>query len=291
MERFFSVAIFLFLLLSCESPEPENTPVVPPDPTGPVTVLLSADGVTDTYALIASKGYGNEAPDASHSAFGQHIRQIWDAALGKYVFAFYLHLTPDDDRGESVDRQRNEIKTWDQSPANMIATKGQTHTYKWKFCLPSGFQPSGEFSHIHQIKPVALASGGDEIPMITLTARKKSAGNKLQLIYRAPRVGTTESVNSYLAEIDLGDFPGQWVEVTETVTYDTPSSYSIIIRRLGDSKQLLNYASSSLVLWRTDTKFTRPKYGLYRKTSSGDQAVEGLRDEVVLFADFALTEE
>jgi hypothetical protein len=205
------------------------------------------------------------------------------------VFAFLLHLTPDNDRGVDSDRQRNEIKTWDKSPAGMIAAKGETHTYRWKFKLPAGFKASTAFSHIHQLKPVAKASGGDEIPVITLTARKKNP-DKLQLIYRAPAT-TTASPNTYLREVDLANFLGEWVHVEETVTYNTPSDYHIVITRLRDDKVLLEYTGATLILWRSDTKLVRPKYGLYRQITANGAPIKGLRDETLLYADFELHEE
>jgi hypothetical protein len=265
-----------------------DLPNPPPDNDTDTVTLLAADGVTDTYTLIRSKSYDVETPDDAHTPPEKHIAQTFDATLNKYVFEFYLHLTPDNDRGEDSDRQRNEIKTWDKSPANMIAVKGETHIYRWKFKLPAGFQTSTAFSHIHQLKPVATASSGDEIPVITLTARKKSP-DKLQLIYRAPATATA-SPNTYLKEVNLSDFLDEWVSVEETATYDTPSFYRIKIVRIRDGKTLLEYSDNTLVLFRSDTKFVRPKYGLYRQIKSGDAAIDGLRDETLRFADFELEE-
>ena len=258
-----------------------------------ISVLLEADKTKNTYDLIREKGYEIEVPDGDHTPSEEHITQTFDSTLNKDVFEFTLHLTPDNDKNKENDRQRNEIKTWDKSPANMIAVAGETHIYRWKFMLPVDFQASEAFSHIHQLKPVAKNAGGDEIPVITLTARKKTTSkettNKLELIYRAP----ANSDNDYLERVDLQDFLGEWVSVEETVTYSKPSKYYIKIVRISDKKTLLEYSDRSsepLILFRDDTEFVRPKYGLYRQIKNGLTDIPGLKDEILRFADFQLIE-
>jgi hypothetical protein len=145
-------------------------------------VTLNANGPGSTYELINSvlaPGYNAvEDPDASHTVFGRHIAEVFDATLNKNVFEFYSHVTPDDDpQTGSPDRQRVEIKTYNQSPANLIGTTGETVTYKWYFRVPTGYQPSTTFTHLHQIKPV---DGDDGDPLFTLTPRKGTP-NKMEL--------------------------------------------------------------------------------------------------------------
>ncbi len=65
-----------------------------------------------------------------------------------------MHVTPDNDRTINYDRQRAEIKTYDQSPDSFIGVEGEIITYRWKFKLPVGFRQSSSFTHIHQIKAV-----------------------------------------------------------------------------------------------------------------------------------------
>ena len=89
--------------------------------------ILSADGPGNTYELINSilaPGYDAvEDPDCSHQGFGRHIDEIFDPELNRYVFRFYIHTSPDNDRCLNYDRQRNEIKSYDQSPDSLIATE------------------------------------------------------------------------------------------------------------------------------------------------------------------------
>lgn len=109
-------------------------------------ITLNADGPGNTYELINSvlaPGYDVvENSECVHPAFGRHITEVWDTDLSSYVFEFYSHVTPDNDRCIVFDRQRIEIKTYDQSPVNLIGTLGETITYKWRFKLATGFQPS-----------------------------------------------------------------------------------------------------------------------------------------------------
>ncbi len=55
------------------------------------------------------------------------------------VFRFFIHAAIDNDRCINFDRQRNEIKTYEPSPANLKRIIGETVEYKWKFKLPTGF--------------------------------------------------------------------------------------------------------------------------------------------------------
>ena len=247
-------------------------------------ILLEADGPGNTYELINSvfaPNGGNvvETPDCAHPEFGRHIVEVWDADLQKYVFEFYLHVTPDNDRCINFDRQRVEIKTYEPSPDNLKGISGETVIYKWLFKIPAGFQPSSNFTHLHQIKPV----GGDEdTPIFALTARKGNP-NKLELNYY-------ESSNQSaikLKTIYLSWLENSWVEVTEKIKIDSVTgTYFISIKRVGDNSLLLSYENNKLLTIRPDNNFIRPKWGIYRSLLSS----QDLRDESVRFADFSIEE-
>lgn len=246
--------------------------------------ILSADGPGNTYELITSVlapgANPVEAPDCSHPGFGRHIEEVWDNDLGKNVFVFHIHVSPDDDRCINFDRQRNEIKTYDQSPSNLKGVEGETVIYKWKFKLGAGFEPSANFTHLHQIKAV----GGPEadMPQFTLTARAGSP-QWLQLRY----VETNSVVT--LTQVPLNNFKDTWVEVVETITYGDYGdlgSYEISANRVSDGTLLLYHQNNSIRTWMTGAEFMRPKWGIYR--SLNDPTV--LNDEQVRFADFCIEE-
>jgi len=240
-------------------------------------VVLNADGPGNTYELINSKlapGFDVvENPECVHPAFGRHIAEVLDATLNTFVFEFYSHVAEDNDRCINFDRQRVEIKTYDQSPANLKGTVGETITYQWKFRLAPGFQPSSSFTHIHQIKPV---NGDDGDPLFTLTARKGSP-HKLELIHD----NTTK-----IAILDLSQFTGVWVEATETIKVGANGSFAMRIKRVSDGVELLNYSNNNIMTIRANNDFIRPKWGIYRSlNNAGD-----LRDESIRFNSFSIEE-
>ena len=257
--------------------------------------MLQADGNdAGTYELIISRGYMYETPDNSGehaSAPFRHIGQSYDSFLKKPVFDFYLHILNDDDRGKAniTDRQRNEIKTDSHSPASMVAQRGEKLRITWKFRLPEGMKTTKKFSHVHQLKGIDNKEGTADVglPLITFTCRSLSSGaQQFQIIHTAGKL--EGAANTYLAKVNLADFLGEWVSVTETVTCDDKGSYSVVITRLRDNKELVNLNKVSVDLWREGTTGIRPKWGLYRNFGEGRSLAGELRDEVLHFADFRI---
>ena len=250
----------------------------PPEPRG---VALKADGPGGTYELITSVlapgANPIETPDCSHPTFGDHIDEIFDNDLNTNVFRFHIHVDPDNDRCIKFDRQRNEIKSYDKSPDKLLGVESEKVVYKWKFKLQSGFQSSPNFTHIHQLKSV----GGnyESMPMYTLTTRKGSP-DQLELRYAETDSQTT------LKKTDLSPFVDTWLEVTETITYDTSGSYEIEIKKVSDNSILFEYANNAIMNWRPGADFVRPKWGIYRSLINK----QDLQDEEVLFADFNIME-
>jgi hypothetical protein len=248
-------------------------------------VVLEANGPGNTYELINSvlaPNGGNvvEHPECVHPEFERHITEVWDSELNQHVFAFHIHVTPDNDRCINFDRQRMEIKTYDASPANLKGTHGETIVYKWKFRLPVGFQPSANFTHLHQIKAV----GGDaDDPLFVLTARKGNP-NKMELNYYVDSDLNSEKLTS----VNLSLFEGNWVEVTERIRVDNINgTYSIEIKNVSTAATILSYSNNKMLTIRADNSFIRPKWGIYRSLLNA----QDLRDEIVLFNSFSIQEE
>lgn len=245
--------------------------------------ILTADGPGNTYELInavLAPGYNAvEHPDCSHNSFSRHIEEVFDTDLNKYVFLFHIHSLPDNDRCINIDRQRNEIKTYDKSPDSLLGVLQERVEYQWKFKLDSAFQPSTKFTHIHQLKAV----GGSEssMPLITLTPRKANP-DKLQLRYADALTQST------IYETDLAPFKGVWIQAKETVLYDEVGlgQYEILLTKIQGGDTLFHYTNAAIRMWKTNATFIRPKWGIYR--SLQDSA--SLRNEQVLFADFSIEE-
>jgi hypothetical protein len=248
-------------------------------------VTLNADGPGSTYELIngvLAPGYDAvEHAECIHSSFGRHIAEVFDTDLNQNVFEFYIHLTPDNDRcTSSMDRQRVEIKTYDQSPANLKGTIGETVTYKWKFKIPTGFKPSSGFTHIHQIKPV---DGDEDNPLFTITLRKGTP-NKLEVNHYDATL--PNNVLTKLVNVNMSSFENTWVEATQTITVGANGKYSMMIKRVSDNFVLVNYTNNDIVTIRPDNTFIRPKWGIYRSLS----APADLRDDAIRFANFSIQE-
>lgn len=243
-------------------------------------MLLQADGTTETYTLLTQNlapGYHPvETPDCAHPEFGKHINQIWDSTLEKYVFEFHIHTDNDNDRCINFDRQRNEIKTYDQSPNELLGHENETVTYTWKMKLPNDFKSSQKFTHLHQLKSV----GGnyDSMPLYTLTTRKGTP-DKLELRYAELDSQTT------LKKTDLLPLLGIWVSITETITYGDSGDYSLTIKQQSNQEVLFEYTAQNKIHWRPDGEFVRPKWGIYRSLVNK----EDLQDEVIRYTDFSIT--
>lgn len=232
-------------------------------------VELKSDGPGNTYELInsvlAPGKSAVEAPDnmklGNHPSFGKHIAEVWDADLKTNVFEFYAHINFENtDKSKTTDnepvanveqKQRIEIKSFEPSPDNLKGTLGETITYQWKFRVPKGFQPSTNFTHLHQIKAV----GGDQdMPIFTLSA-KKGKVNQFNVVHNNVDI---------VASIDLAELEGVWVEITEVIKVGANGTYSVGIKRVKDGKELLSYSNPNLETIRPDNTFIRPKWGIYR---------------------------
>src|SRR5262245_14932756 len=102
----------------------------PIDSIAQVTVI--ADGPGNTYELLESRGFGLETPDCGHAV--RHVREVFDSALGKNVFAFDAHRDLDDDRCTNFDRQRMEDRTAprDANQDRLQHANGETAYYRWR---------------------------------------------------------------------------------------------------------------------------------------------------------------
>lgn len=244
--------------------------------------VLVADGPGDTYeAITAAFAPGSnpiEVPDCGHEDFGRHIDEIFDDEVNTNVFRFVLHTDIDNDRclPQFDDRQRNEIKTFGNSPDHLLAVEGETVEYKWTFKIDEGFQGSPNFTHLHQLKSVGDVNSST--PTITLTARGSS--NRMELRFASADDQDTEATAS------LDEFRGEWVEVYERVSYGLPGTYELEITRLSDNSIIMSHTDNNIDIWRAGADFIRPKWGIYRSLVNA----QDLRDEFVLYRDFSIEE-
>jgi hypothetical protein len=244
-------------------------------------VLVTADGPGGTYERLESFGFGLETPDCDHEV--RHVREVLDGTLNKHVFAFDAHVDTvvDNDRCTNFDRQRMEVKTapGDNNQSILQHTNGQTAYYRWKFKLPSGFRPSGNFTHIFQIKAQAGSDAG--APLVTITPR--SNPDRIQIIWTGP---SGSSSNGVKRETSMAPFVNTWVEAFVQYRSADSGSVHLDIKRLSDGATLISWDSGTVDTWRSGNNYNRGKWGIYRSLNS----IGSLRDETVLFADWCVSE-
>ena len=72
----------------------------------------------------------------------------------------------------------------------------------------------------------------------------------------------------------------------EVARFTEDGVYSVIIKRMRDSKVIAKLDDVSLDLWRSGCTGMRPKWGLYRWFGTDRSSAYLLRDECLKFADF-----
>ncbi len=239
-------------------------------------------------------GYGGHM-DGVHGDVDQ------DPTFNKYVFRFDIHIDPviDGDRCSSstVDRQRNEMKsiTNNSTWAKVQGNWDEWQILEWKFRLPAGFQPTGSFCHIHQLKAQDGPNNGS--PVITITPRASSssgANKRMQIIHSVD--GASTGKGTVVDNIPLSDFENEWVQVREETHYAHDGYYAVTITRISDGKVLIKFEDGHIDMWRIGSSYIRSKFGIYRSLAGGrlNQDPVGqsplLKNESIWIADFRVYE-
>jgi hypothetical protein len=224
-----------------------------------------------------------------------------EAFLNKYVFRFDIHIDPviDGDRCSSstVDRQRNEMKsiTNNSTWAKVQGNYDEWQILEWKFKLPAGFQPTSNFTHIHQLKGQDGPNIGSPVITITPRASGSTGSNKrIQIIHSVD--GADTGKGTIVDNIPLSDFEDQWVQVREEVHYSHDGYYGIKITRISDGKVLIDFKDPHIDMWRIGTSYIRSKFGIYRSLAGGklNQNPVGqsplLKNESLWLSDFRVYE-
>lgn len=301
-----SAATTLLLLVGCSSsgggggnPTP---PVVPPPvatpPTDTVafnvltTRTLDADGDIvglDAYDLIRDFGGDRvpgpiETPDLypiNHPAV-RHIYEDSDTTVGNhFVFIIHRDIDIDRDRVENDDRQRNEIKTYDQSEEAVKGYENETFIYRWKFKINADMEVSTRFTHMFQLKAVG---GPDSHPILTISGAERSGEDGIEVRFSPLQADTI------LQRTDWNTATGEWLEAYCRVTFAESGDLRLIVTRMSDDEVIFDIDENGLDLWRGEdvSHFVRPKWGIYRSILD----LDNLRpdEETVRFANFSISE-
>jgi hypothetical protein len=271
-----------------------------------LTASLEGKLYNDIHTFVRSYGFDySENPHCTGGYGGHndgvHLAVERDAELDKYVFRFDIHIDPviDGDRCNSttVDRQRNELKTATNNTtwAKVQGNYDEWQVLEWKFKLNAGWQPTSSFCHIHQIKAQDGSNAGS--PIITITPRANSNGSnkRMQLIHSVDG-GTGAALGTFVDNIPLSDFEGEWVQVREEIHFTHQGYYSCKITRIRDGKTLVNVEKTTIDMWRKGSSYIRSKYGIYRSLAGGDLSRNPvgqsslLKNESVWMCDFKVYE-
>ena len=262
---------------------------------GDINTYMRQFGFDYTENPNCTGGYGGDI-----NGIHNEIDEPPDAFLNKYVFRFNIHIDPviDGDRCSSstVDRQRNEMKsiTNNSTWAKVQGNYDEWQILEWKFKIPAGFQPTQNFTHIHQLKGQDGPNIGS--PVITITPRANSDGSnrRIQIIHSVD--GADTGKGTIVDNIPLSDFEDKWVQVREEVHYTHDGYYGIKITRISDGKVLIDYKDDDIDMWRIGTSFIRSKFGIYRSLSGGrlNKVPVGqsplLKNESIWLSDFRVYE-
>lgn len=268
----------------------------PPVDEANYTVLttrsLESDGPMvglDAYDLIRAFGGDRvpgpiESPDqyAVNHPGVRHIFEDTDAEVGNhFVFIIHRDIDIDRDRVDVTDRQRNEIKTYDQSEEAVKGFEDETFVYRWKFKINANMEVSTRFTHFFQLKAVG---GDDSQPILTISGAERSGDDGIE-VRHSPLQDTT-----ILQRTDWTTVTGEWLEAYCRATFSDTGDLRFIVTRLRDDEVVFDIDVQGLDLWRgTDAShFVRPKWGIYRSLLD----LDNLRpdEEAVRFANFSVQE-
>lgn len=237
---------------------------------------------------------------------GVHIEVVKDETLGYDVFKFNIHASADEegnilildsDRGERKDRQRNEMKTRTKDTDYRVnGNWEEEQKLEWKFKIPTGFRPTKNFTHIHQLK---AQEGNNGSPVITISLRASDTNGKnsrVQVIHNGDVSATNKG--TIIDNLPLSDFEDEWIQVTTQMRYTHDGFFSIKMERMSDHKVLVEKSFEHIDMWRKGAKNIRSKYGIYRsyggKLTEGPEGkfpTSGIKDESLYLADFKIYEQ
>lgn len=236
--------------------------------------IQRGDAIAQIHAAFGPNS--SEQPDRypnNHPGV-QHITAVEDAQLG-VVACFVIHRDIDGDRSiprRVADRQRNEIKGYDQSPEILRARYGQIVRYKWMMKIDRNMKVTDRFCHFFQLKGV----GGedDKSPVITLSGCVRDSHAQLELRYQA----TKESALHTVPLANWDKCVGRWIDCEVVVNYHEFGTVRVCLSPV-DSNVKWKQGLESVSTWREGFGFIRPKWGIYRSLA-GNIPIANVEDEV-----------
>ena len=259
---------------------------------GPNSGLSSYRLIQNAFGVRAIESPGLYS--SNHSGI-PHIIEAQDEIVGPH-FVFLAHRDKDKDRDkDTTDRQRNEIKAYNNSPKGLKAFKGETMQYRWKFKVEDDFEYSKSFTHFFQIKAKNVKKkkkpkDSDKYPVMTITAVDDGANGNIFQLRHSPSLDANgkRQKTTRLIEKDMSDFTGQWIEFFVQITFQDNGQLIFQAKNIETGELLVDFKNENIDMWRGEhkTDFSRPKWGIYR--SLKDKNSLRSHEEKARFADFSI---
>jgi hypothetical protein len=220
-------------------------PALPAPATDPVAQAewqLRWAPEASVHGLAAFEGVEDDRAN-SHPAGQPHIF----VPSGSNDYRFNMHMV---DRDTMTDRQRQEVKGMVWEGSNLILLQGETWKLAHSMFIPSSLKSTTTFTHIMQTK----APGTDSLPMITMSLRRHSGVQKIELVVGGTNIGMT----------DLVPLQNKWIDVELEMTIGDSGRVRWVLR--DGATTVIDVSRTGVDNWLTDR--VRPKWGIYR--SLGD---------------------
>ncbi|WP_433443051.1 CBM35 domain-containing protein [Nonomuraea sp. CA-141351] len=204
------------------------------------------------------------SPSPANDTVAEAFEGIEDDRAGSHPGVTHIYVSGDayrfdmhtQDR-DGDDRQRNEVKGMRTgSNSYLKILENETWRISYQMYIPTSLDATSSFTHIAQMKVP-----GSGAPLYTMSLPISGGTPKINVRYWDEAEQTHEVGNTNLEPIQ-----GKWVDTT----FEFKASDSGYLRWTlkSGSTTLVDKRLDNTDLWRLDTDYLRPKWGIYRSINS-----------------------
>jgi hypothetical protein len=189
------------------------------------------------------KAFAGVEDDRAHSHPGvKHIKVDGDE------YRFEMHTR---DRDRDKDRQRNEVR----GMAGVQMHKNETWRYTYQMFIPTSLKGTSSFTHIFQVKHLAVAS-----PVVTMSLFRTGSTEKIEM--RMFGAGDAK-----VGQTNLAPLKNKWIDVEIEIKVADSGRLHFVLR---DGDKTIVDASHSGDTWLGGNQ-AHPKWGIYRSLGDSGQ--------------------
>ncbi|MEV6149213.1 hypothetical protein AB0L53_02630 [Nonomuraea sp. NPDC052129] len=222
---------------------------------------IPASASTSTAAAVWTQRWN---PNPASQTVAQAFEGIEDDRSDSHSGVTHIYVSGDayrfdmhtQDR-DGDDRQRNEVKGMRTSSSSYIKIlKNQVWRISYQLYIPTSLDATSSFTHIAQMKVP-----GSGAPLYTMSLPISGGTPKINVRYWDEDEQTHEVGNT-----NLNPIQGKWLDTT----FEFKAADNGYLRwTLKDgSTTLVDKRLDNTDLWRADTDYLRPKWGIYRSIKS-----------------------